>query len=159
MPRLMDKDVLTGLVLFAIGSFFLNAAGDDVKNWIFPVLAIYLLMGIGAVLILRAAFFAFMKRAPDIIRLAREDREIRRDVFIFFLIVLTYMFVMSGIGFWLASFLMLTLTSNYLTLDKTRQNIRLAIVVPLGVCILFYIVFLHLFYVPFPKATWWPGLT
>ena len=62
-------------------------------------------------------------------------------------------------GFWLASFLMLTLTSIYLTLDKTRSNIRLAVVVPLASCIVFYLVFLHLFYVPFPKATWWPGLT
>ncbi|MBT3989298.1 MAG: hypothetical protein HOE97_02145 [Rhodospirillaceae bacterium] len=159
MLRLLDKDIITALVLFGIGGFFLNAAGDDVKNWIFPVLAIYLLMGIAAALVLRVAFQAFMKRAPDIVRLAREDRVIHIDVLVFFLIVLAFMFVMSGIGFWLASFLMLTLTSNYLTLDKSRQNIRLAIVVPLGVCILFYVVFLHVFYVPFPKATWWPGLT
>lgn len=159
MLRLLDKDIVTGLVLFAIGGFFLNAAGDDVKNWIFPVLAIYLLMGIATALILRAAFQALMKRAPDIVRLAPENRAIHIDVLVFFLIVLAFMFVMSGIGFWLASFLMLTLTSNYLTIEKTRRNIRLAVIVPLGVCVAAYVIFLHLFYVPFPKATWWPGLT
>ena len=76
----------------------------------------------------------------------------------FLVIVLAYMFVMFGLGFWLASFLMLSLASNYLTLQKTRRNIVLAVIVPLAVCAAAYFIFLHIFYVPFPKATWWPGL-
>ena len=159
MQKLMDKDILTALVLFGIGGFFLNGAGDDVKNWIFPILAIYLLMGIATVLILRVVLTSVINRTPDIMRFARENRAIYRDVLIFFLIVLVYMFVMTGLGFWLASFLMLSLTSMHLTMEKTRRNVRLAIVVPLCTCVAAYLIFLHLFYVPFPKATWWPGLT
>ncbi len=159
MQKLMDKDIITALVLFAIGGFFLNGAGDDVKNWIFPVLAIYLLLGIATVLVLRVLFAGVINRAPDILQFAQENRVKYRDVLVFFLIVLVYMFVMTGLGFWLATFLMLALTSNYLTIEKTRRNIRLAFVVPLGACIVAYLIFLHLFYVPFPKATWWPGLT
>ncbi len=134
-------------------------AGDDVKNWIFPLLAAYLILGIAAALVARVVFAAIMRHVPDIVRLAPEDRIAFIDVLVFILIVLAYMFVMYGLGFWLSSLLMLSLTSIYLTLDKTRRNIRLAMIVPLGACVLFYFVFLHLFYVPFPKATWWPGLS
>jgi hypothetical protein len=72
-------------------------------------------------------------------------------------IVLGYVFVMYGLGFWLASFLMLSLTSLYLTLQKTRNNLIVAVVVPLAACVVAYIVFLHVFYVPLPEARWWAG--
>ena len=159
MQRLMDRDLLTALALFFIGGVAFFSADNDVKNWIFPLLAAYLILGIAAALVARVVFAAIMRHVPDIVRLAPEDRIAVIDVLVFFLIVLAYMFVMYGLGFWLSSLLMLSLTSIYLTLDKTRQNIRLALIVPLGACVMFYFVFLHLFYVPFPKATWWPGLS
>ncbi len=159
MQRLMDRDLLTALVLFFVGGVALFGAGDDIKNWIFPLLAAYLLIGIAVALVGRVVFAAIMKHVPDIVHLARENRTAFFDVLVFFLIVLTYIFVMSGLGFWLSSLLMLSLTSIYLTLDKTRRNIRIAMVVPLVTCVAAYFVFLRVFYVPFPKATWWPGLS
>jgi len=159
MQKLMDRDLLTALTLFFVGGVAFFSAGNDVKNWIFPLLAAYLLLAIAVALVARVVFAAIMKHVPDIVRLAREDRIIFIDVLVFFLIVLAYMFVMYGLGFWLSSLLMLSLTSIWLTLDKTRRNIRLALVVPLVTCVVAYFVFLHVFYVPFPKATWWSGLS
>ena len=159
MQRLVDRDLLTALVLLFIGGVALFSAGDDVKNWMFPLLATYLIIAIAVALIARVVFAAIMKHVPDIVHLARENRTAFIDVLVFFLIVLTYIFVMSGLGFWLSSLLMLSLTSIYLTLDKTRRNIRIAMVVPLVTCVAAYFVFLRVFYVPFPKATWWPGLS
>ena len=98
-----------------------------------------------------------MKRAPDIIPLSSEDRLFAWTCSCFYAIVLGYLFVMYGLGFWLASFLMLSLTSIYLTLEKTRHNLMLAVVVPLAACIVAYFVFLHVFYVPLPEASWRPG--
>ena len=69
-----------------------------------------------------------------------------------------YDVVFDVIGFWLSSFLMLLLTSVCLTLDKTRKNVGLAVVVPLVACVGAYFLFTHVFYVPFPEPTWWPGL-
>jgi MFS family permease len=158
MQRLVDRDLLTALVLFFIGGAALFSAGNEVKNWIFPLLAAYLLLAIAVALVARVVFAAIMKHVPDIVQLAPEDRNAYIDVLVFFLIVLAYMFVMFGFGFWLSSLLMLSLTSIHLTQDKTRRNIRLALVVPLVTCVVAYFVFLHLFYVPFPKAIWWPGL-
>ncbi len=132
----MDRDLLSALVLFFIGGVSLSEAGTDVRNWIFPRLATYFILAVAVVLLTRVVFAAVMKHVPDIV----------------------YMFVMYGFGFWISSFLMLSLASIYLTLDKTLRNIGLAMVVPLAACIVAYVVFLHVFYVPLPVATWWPGV-
>ena len=158
MQRLMDRDFLTALVLFGIGAVFWGDSGEDVKDWGFPLLATWLILGIAAALVMRVVFAAIMKHAPDIVRPTEEDRLAAIDVLVFFLIVLVYMFVMYGLGFWLASLLMLSLASIYLTLEKTRRNIVSALVTPLVTCIVAYFVFLHVFYVPLPQATWWSGL-
>lgn len=157
MRRLMDRDLLTALVLFGVGAVFSADSGENVKDWIFPLLATYLVLGIAGALFLLVIFRAIMKRLPDIIHLTSEDRIAYFDVLVFILIVLAYVFVMYRLGFWLSSLLMLTLTSVYLTLEKTRKNIGLALVVPLVACVAAYFIFTHVFYVPFPEAAWWPG--
>ena len=159
MRRLLDRDLLTALVLFGIGGVFLSASGNDLRDWIFPLLATYLVLGIAVALVLLVMFRAIMKRLPNLLHLTAEDRVAYFDALVFFLIVLAYILVMPGIGFWLSSLLMVTLTSIYLTLEKTRHNMMLALVVPLLFCIVAFFVFTHVFYVPFPEATWWPGLS
>lgn len=158
MQKLMDRDVLAALVLFVIGSVSLSQAGADPMNWAFPLLATYFILFAAAVLAVRVVFTTVAKRAPDILHISAQDRIVALDVFWFLLISLGYLLVMYGLGFWLASFLMLSLASIYLTLDKTRRNIGLAIAVPLATCVVAYIVFQHVFYVPVPEATWWPGV-
>ena len=155
---LLDRDLLTALVLLVIGGVFLSNSGNDLKDWIFPLMATYFILGVAVALALLVIFRAMMKILPKILHLTAEDRVAYFDVLVFFLIVLAYILVMRGIGFWLPSLLMVTLTSIYLTLEKTRHNMMLALVVPLLFCIVAFFVFTHVFYVPFPKATWWPGL-
>jgi len=155
---ILDRDFLTALVLFGIGGVFLSNSGDDLKDWIFPLLATYVALGIAVALVLLVIFRAIMNRLPDILHLTADERIAYFDVLVFFLIVLAYILVMRGIGFWLSSLLMVTLTSINLTLEKTRHNMMLALVVPLLFCIVAFFVFTHVFYVPFPKGTWWPDL-
>ena len=158
MRVFLSRDFLTALVLFAIGAVFSADGGAEIKDWIFPLLATYLVFGIGVALLGLIAFRAVAGRLRDTISLTPEDRIAYVDVFVFFLVVLAYVFVMHGLGFWLSSFLMLLLTSVYLTLEKTRKNVGLAVVVPLAACVAAYFIFTHVFYVPFPEATWWRGL-
>jgi len=156
MQKLLDRDLLAALVFFFIGSVALANAGADLMNWAFPLMAAYFIMFAAAVLVAKAVFAAVAERAPDIISVSAEDRIVWLDVFTFLLIALGYLLVMYSLGFWLSSFLMLSLASIYLTQDKTRHNLGLAIVVPLATCVLAYVVFMHVFYVPVPEATWWP---
>jgi len=159
MQRLMDRDLLTALVLFGIAAVFLSSTGAGVKDWIFPLLATYLILGIAVALLARVVLAAALKRAPDIVDGFRENRNVVIDLLVFCAIVLAYVFVLNGLGFWLSSFLMLSLASIYLAQDKTRRNLVLAIIVPLGACVLAYFIFLRVFYVPLPEATWWPGVS
>jgi hypothetical protein len=158
MQKLMDRDFVSALVMFFIGTVSLANEGDDLMNWVFPRLATYFVLFVAAVLAVRVIFAETVKRKPDTISMSAEDRLVSLDVFAFLSIVLFYLLVMYGLGFWLASFLMLLLASLYLTLDKSRKNIGLAVVVPLGICIAAYILFLHVFYVPLPAARWWAGI-
>ena len=158
MQRLADRNLVTSVVLLAVGGIATYASGDDVKNWMFPLLAAYVMLSIGAMLIARFLYVEIIKSAPDLLRMSESDRVAAKDVTVFAAIILVYIVVMTGIGFWISSFLMLCLTSVYLTLDKSRRNIMLALVVPIGACIAAYIIFLQVFYVPFPKAAWIPGL-
>ena len=155
MRRLIDKDLLTAFLLIAIGAVFWVAPSADPKDWAFPRLATYLVLGIAAALIARVAFEAMMKRVPDVIHLTLGDRYALIDVVVVLAIVLAYLLVLHGLGFWLSSLIMLSLMSVYLTLEKTRRNLILAVVVPLASCIVAYFIFIHVFYVPFPKPTWW----
>ncbi len=158
MKRLIDRDLLAALVLLCIGAVFWVSPSADPKDWAFPRLATYLMLGIAVALVARVAFAAIRKRVPDAVHSTLADRVALIDVFVFLAIVLAYLFVMHGLGFWLSSLIMLALTSIYLTLEKTRRNLMLAVVVPLASCIVAYFIFIHVFYVPFPKPTWWPGL-
>jgi hypothetical protein len=159
VERLKDRDLLSALVLFIIGLVALSETGGHVddRNWTFPSLAIYVVLAFAAMLLLRVVIAAVMERVPDVIRVSHEDRPVFIDVAVFCAIVLAYLFVMYGLGFWLSSFLMLSLASIYLTADKTRRNLGFAVVVPLATCVLAYFVFMQVFYVPVPKAGWWPG--
>jgi hypothetical protein len=156
--RVVDRDFVSALVLFFIGGVSLSAMGTGMRNWIFPNVLTYLILLVATLLVARVALAAILNRAPDLMRAAREDMGIFVDVLVFCAAVLAYVLLVNGLGFWLSSFLMLSLTSIYLSPQMTFRNVGLAVVVPLVACALAYVVFLHLFYVPLPESTWWPGL-
>ena len=159
MHRLMDRDFLSAALLFVITTVALSQVGDDSpRDWVLPLLAIYTLLAISAALFLRFLFTSFVKNAPDLIRLLQEDRPIYTDVAVFCVIVCCWVLLMYGLGFWLASFFMLSAASIYLTREKTRKNLTIDVVVSFAACLVAYGVFLHVFYVPLPAASWWVGL-
>ena len=158
MRRIVDRDLVSALVLFFIGGVALSAMGTDMRNWLFPRAVTYLILLVAVVLVARVALGAVIKRAPDIMRASREGRGILVDFLVFCAIVFAYILLMNGLGFWLSSFLMLSAASIYLTPQKTRHNIGLAVVVPLVACVVAYVVFIHVFYIPVPEAGWWPGV-
>lgn len=157
MQKLVDRDFLSAVLLSVIGMVSLSQVGSDARDWVLPLLATYVILALAAVLFLRFLVVAIINNAPDAVRLVRGDKPVYTDLIVFGLIVLCWVVLMFGLGYWLASFLMLFAASTYLTLEKTRANLALAVVVPLAACVVAYVVFLHVFYVPFPAATWWAG--
>lgn len=158
MQKLVERDFLAALVLFFIGAVSLIQEGPDMMNWVFPTLATYVVLVVATVLTIRVFFPNIVQRTSDVIGMSADDKTAAVDVLVFLLIVLVYLLVMYGLGFWVSSLIMLSLTSVYLTLEKTPRNIALALIVPLFICITAYVIFLHVFYVPLPQATWWAGI-
>lgn len=64
---------------------------------------------------------------------------------------------MFGVGFWPSALVMLILTSLYLTQERTTRNMRMAIIVPICISIVAFLIFTQVFYVPFPEAGWFAG--
>jgi hypothetical protein len=155
MNRLADRNLLTALVLLVIGGVFFLKSGSDSKDWGFPLLASYVVLAASAAFFVQVAVTAILKRAPDAIEGLRENREVVIDLAVFCAIILVYVLLLRKVGFWLDSFVMLVATSIYLTVDRTRRNVLLAVVVPLASCIVAYVVFLEIFYVPLPEGSWW----
>lgn len=159
MHRLMDRDFLSAALLFFIGAVALSQVGhESPRDWVLPLLAIYVVLAIAAALFLRFLVVSVVKNAPDLVQLLRTDKPIYIDLAVFCVTVFCWVLLMPKLGFWLASFLMLSVVSLYLTQEKTRSHLVTDVVVSLAACVVAYFVFLHVFYVPLPKATWWAGL-
>lgn len=154
MKRFADRDLLTSLMLFGVSALFSVGSSSDPKDWAFPLLANYVVLVIAIVFLARFVISIFLKHVPDFIKMTQADRASVLDVIVFLLIVLAYMFTMFSIGFWPASLIMLILTSLYLTQERTGRNIRLAIIVPICISIVAFLIFTQVFYVPFPVASW-----
>lgn len=158
MLKLVDRDFLSALLLFFIGAVSLSQVGTNGRDWVLPLLATYAVLAFAAALFLRFLIVGVIKNAPDVVRLRRDEMPVYTDLIAFGVIALCWMYLMFGLGFWLASFFMLSAASLYLTQEKTLKNISLDFIVPLMACILAYLIFLHVFYVPLPTASWWVGL-
>ena len=157
MQTLLDRNLLTALMLFGVSLMFSVGSSSDPKDWAFPLLANYVIFWVAVILLVQFLVSLFRKEMLDLLQFSNEDRYSAIDVLIFLVIVLAFMFVMGGLGFWLSSLIMLILTSLYLTLDKTRRSVAVAAIVPFGICISAYLIFTYVFYVPFPEGTWLAG--
>lgn len=157
MQKLLDRNLLTALMLFGVSWMFSVGSSSDPKDWAFPLLANYVIVCVAVILLVQFLVSVVRKQVPDLLQFSTEDKASAIDVLVFLLIVLAFMFLMNGLGFWLSSLIMLILVSLYLTLDKTRRSVIMAVIVPFGICITAYLIFTYVFYVPFPEGDWLPG--
>ena len=157
MQTLLDRNLLTALMLFGVSWMFSVGSSSDPKDWAFPLLANYVIFLVAVILLVQFLVSLVRKKMPDLLQFSDEDRYSAIDVLVFLVIVLAFMFVMGGLGFWPSSLIMLILASLYLTLDKTRRSVTIAAIVPFGICVSAYLIFTYVFYVPFPEGTWLAG--
>ena len=154
MKRLVDRDLLTALMLFGVCAMFSVGSSSDPKDWAFPLLANYVTLGVAIAFLSKFLWTTFLNHAPDLVEMTVENWTSAGDVTVSLVIVILYLFVMFGIGFWPASLIMLIITSLYLTRERTGRNIRLAFIVPICISIVAFLVFTQVFYVPFPEPGW-----
>lgn len=152
-------DVLGGGVSIAIGAFFFAFSGEDVRDWIWPRTLAQVLMVLGVVVLIGGLRPAGRNVTfPLVPRALRGRAALRRgdsDVLLFALGVIAYVVLMSLLGFWLVTFLVVAGAAMALDLGLTRRKRIVAVLVALALTVVGYVLFEIVFYVPFPGT---PGL-
>lgn len=151
--RGVREDVIAGLAVIAIGSTFL-VNSESGYDWVFPVSISYLFLGFGVWFVVRGllGIGSVRVRMPSLVAPGPA-----RDVLFFMLLAIAYGMLLSTVGFWPMTFLALLTGPLYLTGMKTLKRDLLSIgAVALGFCVVGYIIFEIIFYIPLPRGALLP---
>ena len=157
MKRFADRDLLTAIMLFGVSALFSVGSSSDPKDWAFPLLANYVTLGIAIAFLAKFIVASVRKHVPDLLVMTADDKASAVDVVVFMVIVLAFLLAMFRLGFWPSALIMLIGASLYLTRERTTRNIRMAIIAPICISIVAFLVFTQVFYVPFPESSWFAG--
>ena len=147
-----DSDLLTGLLLLVIASLTYSGVGSSEKDWIFPLMACYTLFAISIVFLIKSFIKIISKAIEKDLVIDREQLPSIINVVFFSLIVFGFLFVLFAFGFWIASFIFLFSSISYFNPIKNIRGYAKAFVISLVACAVAYVVFTHVFYVPFPES-------
>ena len=147
-----DTDFLTGFLTLCIALFSYAGIGDDMKDWVFPLMACYTLFSISAVFLIKSLIKFFQNNIEKNIIISREQIPSILNVIFFSLIVFGFLFALFALGFWIASLLLLWVSISYFSVEKNVPTHIKSLVISLIACGVAYIVFTHIFYVPFPES-------
>lgn len=151
-PRAVRVELLAGLALFAVALTFRLASGSGGMNWLMPVALTYALLAIGAYLLVRG----FMGRGAMLTLRRPVPRGPGADLAMFLVIAVAYVVLAPFLGFWLTSAVMLFGCSLLYAPQRNRRSVLIGAATALGMCVVFYVLMLHVFYVPLPEGVWIP---
>lgn len=140
-------DLISGIVLAALGTFIIWNSGEGV-DWAFPRGLAYILIVVGIVLaVLGVARRGRLRRAR------RHDGTEAFDAAVFCAITVAYVAMLSTLGVWLCTFLMVVGAGLFLTEGRpTRRRTAVMVVVATGVCLVGYVFFEVLFSINVPQG-------
>jgi hypothetical protein len=149
---LKDSDVITTILLLGISFIFYSGSGANAKDWVFPLMATFSLFGI-------SIFFLIKSILKIVSGTIVSDLEIETDqvpsiinVIFFSLFMFIFLFLLFAFGFWIASLALLWTSIAYFNPDKTLKTIIKSLLIAIISCLVAYVVFTHIFYVPFPES-------
>ncbi len=147
-----ESDFVTGLLLLVIASVTYAGIGSGAKDWVFPLMACYALFGISIVFFIKFWIKIVSKTIEKDLVIDREQLPSIINVVFFSLIVFSFLFLLFAFGFWIASFIFLFASISYFSPSKNIGGFAKAFVISLIACSVAYVVFTHVFYVPFPES-------
>ncbi len=147
-----NSDFLTGLLTLIIATFCYAGIGDDMKDWVFPLMAVYTLYSVSAVFLIKSLIKFFQNSIAQNIIILDEQIPSIINVIFFSLIVFGFLLALFAFGFWIASLLLLSVSISYFSVEKNSSSYIKSLVISLIAIGVAYIVFTHIFYVPFPES-------
>ena len=122
------------------------------KDWVFPLMACYTLFSVSTVFLIKSLIKLFQNSIDKNIIILNEQIPSIINVIFFSLIVFGFLLALFAFGFWIASFLFLWASITYFNVEKNFSNSIKSLVISLIACGVAYVVFTHIFYVPFPES-------
>lgn len=146
----VSVDLLGAVALFAVSAVFLLGAGEGLRDWLFPRSLASTLMVVGVVLAASGLRGQGPRTAPRPLRV--DPRRI--DVAVFLGLAVVYVVLTPYAGFWAMSAVMLFAASVYLGDDRRVGTLLRSAAIVVVVCVLAYVLFVKVFFVPLPTANW-----
>jgi putative tricarboxylic transport membrane protein len=146
-PRI-SADVVAAVALFAIAGVLLSQTGDDLRDWVLPRTLNYLLIGVGAVLLMKG----LVRPGDTVPAVPRLTRGNGLDVVLFVAVAVGYVAIMPIVGFWLTSAVVIFVLSLALAESRTLRTVLVSAAAAVGICAVFYVLMLYVFYVPLPEG-------
>lgn len=157
-PRI-PLDLLGGVMMIAFGTFFLINSGEDLRDWIWPRSLAQLLIVLGIALAVKGLVRKRQQVTVPILPVALSGRSALRrgdaDVLLFAVATVVYVALMNIIGFWLVTFVVVSVAATLLDPAPTRRKRIIGVVAAALLTLSGYVLFEVVFYVPFPGT---PGL-
>jgi Zn-dependent protease with chaperone function len=150
---IIQKNFFVSVLLISIGGVFWWKSGSDLTDWVFPLLAAYTALLAGIILAISSFFVKIEKEKNfDLKKIIGENIDSIFDVTVFIIIVLSFVFVLNFIGFWLSAFIALLSATIFLTKKRGKNNIIISIIFSSFFTVICYVVFMTIFYVPVPEG-------
>lgn len=146
----ISRDLVAGLVMFAVVTVFLGFAGGSELDWLFPKVLSYALAALAVILVARGLLGSGEKMpvVPIILR----GRGV--DVAVFSLCTVLYVAFAPIVGFWVMTAVMIFAASVYLDTARSIKGAAISVAVSLILCVSAYLVMTKVFYIDFPPAPW-----
>jgi hypothetical protein len=148
----LDSDLVAGLLLLFIAFITYMGTGDDFIDWVFPLMTSYTLFIISSIFLIKSLFKIVRCSTNSDLKVDISNIPSIMNVVFFSIFLFCYLFALYAFGFWIASPLLLWLIISFFTAEKNFSSMRKALVISIITCIIAYIVFTHIFYVPFPES-------
>lgn len=149
---LKDSDVITTILLLGISFIFYSGSGANAKDWVFPLMATFSLFGISIFFLIKSILKIVSGTIVSDLEIETEQVPSIINVIFFSLFMFIFLFLLFAFGFWIASLALLWTSIAYFNPDKTIKTIIKSLLIAIISCLVAYVVFTHIFYVPFPES-------
>lgn len=149
---LKDSDVITTILLLGISFIFYSGSGANAKDWVFPLMATFSLFGISIFFLIKSILKIVSGTIVSDLEIETEQVPSIINVIFFSLFMFIFLFLLFAFGFWIASLALLWTSIAYFNPDKTLKTIIKSLLIAIISCLVAYVVFTHIFYVPFPES-------
>lgn len=155
---IQDSDFATGILLLIIASFSYGGVDEGIWDgygyidWVFPIMSSFLLFTISAVYLSVGVIKLAKGTINNDLKIEKSQIPSIINVFVYLLLLFTYLILLYISGFWIASILLLWSGIAYFRGEKNIRSISKSLGIALLTCLIAYIVFTYVFWVPFPES-------